>query len=47
MGIFVMLWSLLFWFPGIIAYYRYSQAFYILAENPEKGIMDCINESKA
>ena len=34
-------------FPGIIAYYRYSQAFYILAENPEKGIMDCINESKA
>ena len=43
MGIFVMLWSLLFWFPGIIAYYRY----YILAENPEKGIMDCINESKA
>ena len=47
MGIVVMLWSLLFWFPGIIAYYRYSQAFYILAENPEKGIMDCINESKA
>ena len=47
MCIFVMLWSLLFWFPGIIAYYRYSQAFYILAENPEKGIMDCINESKA
>lgn len=47
MGIFVMLWSLLFWIPGVIAYYRYSQALYILAENPEKGIMDCINESKA
>ena len=47
MGVFVMLWSLLFWVPGVIAYYRYSQALYILAENPEKGIMDCINESKA
>ena len=47
MGVFVTLWSLLLWFPGVIAYYRYSQAFYILAENPEKGIMECINESKA
>ena len=46
-GLFVGLWSLLFWIPGIIAAYRYSQAYYILAENPEKGIMDCIRESKA
>ena len=45
-GIFVFLWSLLLYIPGIIAMYRYSQAYYILAENPEKGIMDCINESK-
>lgn len=47
MGFFVFAWSLLLWVPGIVAMYRYSQAYYILAENPEKGIMDCINESKA
>ena len=46
-GIFVFLWSLLFVIPGIVASYRYCQAAYILAENPEKGIMECINESKA
>lgn len=47
MGFFVFAWSLLLWVPGIIAMYRYSQAVYIFAENPDKGIMDCINESKA
>ena len=46
-SIFVGLWSLLLWFPGVIASYRYSQAFFILAENPEKGVMECIRESKA
>lgn len=46
-GIFVGLWSLLLWIPGIIAAYRYSQAYYILAENPEMGIMECIRESKS
>lgn len=47
MGFFVFLWSLLLYIPGIIAMYRYSMAYYILAEDPEKGIMDCIRESKA
>lgn len=47
MGFFVFAWSLLLWVPGIIAMYRYSQAVYIFAENPDKGIMECINESKA
>ncbi len=42
----VILWALLFYIPGIIALYRYSQAFYIMAEDPRKGIMECINESK-
>ncbi len=46
MGIQVFLWSLLFIIPGIIAVLRYSQAFFILAEDPSKGIMACINESK-
>lgn len=42
----VLLWTLLFIIPGIIASYRYSQAIFILAENPDKGIMQCIRESK-
>ncbi len=44
--IMVMLWSLLFIIPGIIAVYRYSQGLYILLDHPEYGIMDCISESK-
>lgn len=45
-GIFIFLWSLLFIIPGIIAALRYSQAFYILADDPEKGIKQCMDESK-
>ena len=46
-GIFTFLWSLLFIIPGIIASIRYSQAFFILADDPSKGIRQCVNESKA
>lgn len=45
-SIFIFLWSLLFIVPGIIAAIRYSQAYFILADNPEKGIRQCMNESK-
>lgn len=45
-GLFILLWSFLFIIPGIIAAIRYSQAVYILADNPEMGIMECIQESK-
>lgn len=45
-SLFIFLWSLLFIIPGIIASIRYSQAFYILADDPEKGIRQCMNESK-
>jgi uncharacterized membrane protein len=45
-GLFTMLWALLFIIPGIIAAYRYSMAMYILADNPEIGIFEAINESK-
>jgi uncharacterized membrane protein len=45
-SIFVMLWTFCFIIPGLIASIRYSQAFYILAEDPSKGIMQCIEESK-
>lgn len=46
-GVFVGLWSLLFVIPGIIAAYRYSMAFYIMAENPNIGVMEAIEQSKA
>ena len=42
----IILWSLLFFFPGIAAYYSYRQAYYILLDDPGKGIMQCIRESK-
>ena len=43
---FSTLWSLLFIIPGIVASYRYSQAYYILLDAPEKGALQCIRESK-
>ena len=46
-AVFIGLWSLLFLFPGVIAYYRYSQAIYILVDDPTKSPMQCIRESKA
>ena len=36
----------LFIVPGIIAAIRYSQAFFILADDPNKGIRQCMDESK-
>ena len=45
-GIFIFLWTLLFIVPGIIAAIRYSQAFMILADDPKKGVMEVIAESK-
>lgn len=44
--LFTVLWTLLFIVPGIIAAIRYSQAFFILADDPDKGIRQCMNESK-
>jgi uncharacterized membrane protein len=44
--IFVFLWTLLLIVPGIIAALRYSQAFFILRENPNIEAMDAIRQSK-
>lgn len=44
--IFTLLWTLLFIVPGIIAYFRYSQAYFIMQDRPELSAMDCIRESK-
>ena len=46
MGLFITLWSLLFIIPGIIASYRYAMAPYIMAENPDVGIMEALEWSK-
>ena len=46
-GLFIFLWTCLFIIPGIIATFRYSQAFFILADDPDKSIRQCMNESKA
>ena len=45
-GIFVFLWSLLLIVPGIIAAYRYSQACYIMLDNPDMSALECITASK-
>ncbi len=45
-SIFILLWSTLLIIPGIIAAFRYSMAFYILADNPEMSGMEALKESK-
>lgn len=42
----VFIGTLLFIVPGIIIDLMFSQAFYILAENPDKTISECLSESK-
>ena len=46
-SIFIMLWSMLFVIPGIVAAYRYRFALYNLCENPDLRAMDAIRMSKA
>lgn len=41
----ITLWTFLFFVPGIIAAFRYSQAFYVLADNPDMPVSQCIKES--
>ena len=45
-GLFVMLWSLLLFIPGIMAAYSYRLAPYILLDNPEIGGREAIRRSK-
>lgn len=45
-ALFIFLWTLLFIVPGIIAAIRYSQAFYVMADDPNKTIRQCMDESK-
>ncbi len=44
--IFIFLWSLLFFIPGIIKSYSYAMSYYIKADHPEYDWQACINGSK-
>ncbi|MFJ8526584.1 DUF975 family protein [Bacillus sp. NPDC094106] len=44
--IFIILWSLLFIIPGIIKFFSYSMAYFILLENPEYTASEAIKKSK-
>ena len=44
--VFIMLWSMLFVVPGIVAAYRYRFALYNLYENPGIGVMEALDMSK-
>jgi len=43
---FIFLWTLLFIIPGIIAAFRYSQAYIVLADHPEYSVRECMAYSK-
>ena len=45
-AVFILLWSMLFILPGIIAAYRYRFAVYNLLENPDVGILEALRMSK-
>lgn len=45
-GIFTILWGLLFIIPGIIAALSYSQCLYIMLDHPDMDPMEAIRESK-
>ena len=45
-GVYTLLWSLLFIIPGIIKSISYSRAIYIFYENPELSVSECIKRSK-
>lgn len=45
-SLFIMLWSMLFVIPGIVAGYRYRFALYNLCENPGIGVLEALDMSK-
>lgn len=45
-GIFIVLWTMLLFVPGIIAALRYSMAYYIMNDNPGMDAMEAIKQSK-
>ncbi len=46
MILFIILWTLLFYIPGIIAALNYSMTFYVLVDRPDIEAMDALRRSK-
>jgi len=44
--ILILLWSVLLVVPGIMAYYRYNLAFFLIADNPEMRSFEAVASSK-
>jgi uncharacterized membrane protein len=44
--LFILLWTLLFIIPGIIATFRYAMAFFIIADDADCGPLEAISRSK-
>ena len=44
--LFLMLWTFLFWVPGIIKTFSYAMTFYIMCDNPEMSGNDAITLSR-
>ena len=44
--LFLMLWTFLFWVPGIIKSFSYAMTFYIMCDNPEMSGNDAITLSR-
>jgi uncharacterized membrane protein len=45
-SIFLFLWTCLFVIPGIVKFFSYSMAFYILRDNPDIGAVEAISRSR-
>ncbi len=45
-GLYICLWSLLFFIPGLVKSYSYAMTNYILLDNPDMGINEAITESR-
>lgn len=45
-SLFILLWTLLFIIPGIIACFRYAMAFFIIADDEDCGPLEAIGRSK-
>lgn len=45
-GLYTFLWSLLFFFPGVVKYYEYILVPYLIAENPDMDTDEAFRESR-
>jgi uncharacterized membrane protein len=46
MSVYLILWSLLLWIPGIVKSYSYAMTFYIMQDNPGIGANEAITRSR-